>query len=61
MEWPVRGIYRFHYGRGIPAGQSYFQRTYITRSPLGYGRPRRALAVASACGNRGASSCPVGR
>jgi len=40
----VRCLYRFHYGREIPAGQSHFQRTYTTRSPLGYGRSRRALA-----------------
>src|SRR5215471_15323813 len=40
----VRCLYRFHCGREIPAGQSYFQRTYTTRSPLGHGRPRRALA-----------------
>ena len=38
-------LYRFHYGREIPAGQSHFQRTYTTRSSLGYGRPRRAVAV----------------
>ena len=37
--------YRFHYGREIPAGQSHFQRTYTKRSPLGYGRPRRAVAL----------------
>jgi site-specific recombinase XerD len=36
--------YRFHYGREIPAGQSHFQRAYTKRSPLGYGRPRRAVA-----------------
>ena len=41
----VHCLYRFHYGREIPAGQSHFQRTYTTRSPLGYGRPRRALAL----------------
>ncbi len=41
----MRGLYRFHYGREIPAGPSHFQRTYATRSPLGYGRPRRALAL----------------
>lgn len=35
-------LYRFHYGREIPPGQSHFQRTYTKRSPLGYGRPRRA-------------------
>jgi len=36
----VHGLYRFHYGQEIPPGQSHFQRTYSTRSPLGYGRPR---------------------
>jgi integrase/recombinase XerD len=41
----VHGLYRFHYGQEIPPGQSHFQRTYSTRSPLGYGRPRPALAV----------------
>jgi len=41
----LRCLYRFHYGREVPAGQSHFQRTYTTRSPLGYGRPRRALAL----------------
>ena len=41
----VRCLYRFHYGREIPAGQSHFQRTYTKRSPLGYGRPRRAVAL----------------
>jgi integrase/recombinase XerD len=40
----VRACYRFHYGREIPAGQAHFQRTYTTRSPLGYGRPRHATA-----------------
>jgi site-specific recombinase XerD len=40
----VHCMYRFHYGREIPAGQSHFQRTYTKRSPLGYGRPRRAVA-----------------
>lgn len=41
----VHCLYRFHYGREVPAGQSHFQRTYTRRCPLGYGRPRRALAV----------------
>jgi site-specific recombinase XerD len=41
----VHCLYRFHYGRAIPAGQSHFQRTYTKRSPLGYGRPRRAVAL----------------
>jgi integrase/recombinase XerD len=38
-------LYRFHCGQDIPAGQSHFQRAYTKRSPLGYGRPRRALAL----------------
>ena len=41
----VHCLYRFHCGQEIPAGQSHFQRTYTKRSPLGYGRPRRALAL----------------
>jgi integrase/recombinase XerD len=41
----VHCLFRFHYGREIPAGQSHFQRTYTRRSPLGYGRPRRAVAL----------------
>ncbi len=36
-------MYRFHYGREIP-GHSHFQRIYTKRSPLGFGRPRRAVA-----------------
>jgi integrase len=40
----VRCLYRFHYGQEIPPGQSHFQRTYFTRSPLGYGRPRPRVA-----------------
>ncbi|MBM3746492.1 MAG: integrase [Acidobacteria bacterium] len=41
----LRCLYRFHYGQEIPAGQSHFQQTYTKRSPLGYGRPRRAVAL----------------
>src|SRR5450759_4704474 len=41
----VHCLYRFHCGQEIPAGQSHFQRTYTKRSPLGYGRPRRAVAL----------------
>ena len=41
----VHCLYRFHYGQEIPPGQSHFQRTYFTRSPLGYGRPRPRVAV----------------
>jgi len=33
----VRSLYRFHYGKEIP-GKTCFQRTYTTRSSLGYGR-----------------------
>jgi integrase/recombinase XerD len=40
----VHCLYRFHYGHEIPAGQSHFQRAYTKRCPLGYGRPRRAVA-----------------
>jgi integrase/recombinase XerD len=38
-------LYRFHYGEEIPANHSHFQRTYTKRSPLGYGRPRRAVTL----------------
>lgn len=41
----VHCLYRFHYGCEIPAGQSHFQRTYTTRSPLGYGRQRRRVGL----------------
>jgi len=40
----IRCLYRFHIGQEIPGGTSHFQRIYTTRSPLGYGRPRRTLA-----------------
>jgi integrase/recombinase XerD len=40
----VRCCYRFHTGQEIPAGQAHFQRRYTRRSPLGYGRPRPAVA-----------------
>ena len=33
----LRALYRYHYGQEIP-GKAYFQRTYTTRSSLGYGR-----------------------
>ena len=39
----VRCCYRFHTGQELPAGQVHFQRRY-QRSPLGYGRPRNAVA-----------------
>lgn len=40
----VRCCYRFHTGQEIPAGPVHFQRRYTKRSPLGYGRPRPAIA-----------------
>ena len=40
----VRCCYRFHTGQEIAAGQVHFQRRYTRRSPLGYGRPRTAVA-----------------
>jgi integrase/recombinase XerD len=40
----VRCCYRFHTGQEIAAGSIHFQRCYTKRSPLGYGRPRRAIA-----------------
>ena len=41
----LRCLYRFHYGRPIPPGQSHFQRICTKRSPLGYGRHCRGVAV----------------
>lgn len=41
----VRCLYRFHYGDHIPSGHSHFQRLYTKRPPLGYGKPRRAMAA----------------
>ena len=40
----VQCLYRFHCGNEIPSGHVHFQRFYTTQSPLGYGRPRRAVA-----------------
>jgi site-specific recombinase XerD len=40
----VRCCYRFQTGQEIPTGQAHFQRRYTKRSPLGYGRPRPAIA-----------------
>src|SRR5215472_15962553 len=40
----VRCCYRFHTGQEISADKVHFQRRYTKRSPLGYGRPRRAIA-----------------
>jgi site-specific recombinase XerD len=38
-------LYRFHYAQEIP-GKAPFQRTYTTRSSLGYGRPQRKITTA---------------
>ena len=40
----MRCCYRFHTGQEVPTGQVHFQRSYRTRSPLGYGRHRHAIA-----------------
>lgn len=37
-------LYRFHYGRDLSKGRFTILSSYKTRSPLGYGKPRRALA-----------------
>ena len=39
----LRALYRFHFATEIP-GEARLQRYYSTRSPLGYGRPGRAVA-----------------
>jgi site-specific recombinase XerD len=41
----VHCLYRFHYGSEIGASHCHLQRAYTKRSPLGYGRPCRALAL----------------
>src|SRR6516162_5477266 len=39
-------LYHFHYGCEIPGSKAHFHRSYTTRSPLGYGRPRRRVTTA---------------
>jgi len=39
----LRALYQFHFACEVP-GEARFQRFYTTRSPLGYGRPGRAVA-----------------
>lgn len=41
----LRSVYRFHAGHPLPAGSHQFQRFYITRSPLGYGRTHHLVAA----------------
>src|SRR6516165_4114284 len=38
-------LYHFHYGCEIPGSKAHFHRSYTTRSPLGYGRPRRRVTT----------------
>jgi site-specific recombinase XerD len=40
----LRCLYRFHSGQPLPAGQHLFQHSYVTRTPLGYGRSYRVIA-----------------
>ena len=40
----VRCLYRFHYQAEIPGKDRFRKRLYRTRSPLGFGRPRMAVA-----------------
>jgi integrase/recombinase XerD len=40
----LRSLYRYHSGHPLPAGPCHFERSYITRPPLGYGRSHRAIA-----------------
>jgi len=39
----LRALWRFHFASDVP-GSERFPRTYFTRSPLGYGRPGRAIS-----------------
>lgn len=39
----LHGLYRFHQGGEIPCGTAQLQRSCPKRSPLGYGRPSRAM------------------
>jgi len=39
----MRALWRFHFASDIP-GSERFPRVYFTRSPLGYGRPGRAIS-----------------
>lgn len=41
----LRSVYRFHAGQPLPARSHQFQRSYLTRSPLGYGRAHRVMAA----------------
>ena len=40
----LHSLYRFHFGCNLPNGQVTVLSSYRTRSPLGYGKPHRAVA-----------------
>lgn len=40
----LRSLYRFHHQHDIPSGARYLKHSYSTRSPLGYGKARKAVA-----------------
>jgi integrase/recombinase XerD len=40
----LRCLYRFHHQHEIPGAARHLKHLYTTRSPLGYGRPGKALA-----------------
>ena len=40
----LRILFCFHYQREIPSKNRFLKHAYATRSPLGYGRPRTAVA-----------------
>ena len=40
----LRSLYRYHTGHPFPAGPCHFERSYVARPPLGYGRAHRVTA-----------------
>jgi site-specific recombinase XerD len=41
----LRRLFRFHFHEDLPHGPCHIERTFLRRSPLGYGRPRLAVAA----------------
>jgi site-specific recombinase XerD len=41
----LHSLYRFHAGHPLPSGSDHFQRSCLTRSSLGYGRPHRVIVA----------------
>jgi integrase len=41
----LHSLYGFHSGHPLPAGSYHLQRSYRTRSPLGYGRSQHVIAA----------------